>query len=159
MVMTSRRRDDSGAAAVEFALILPIVLTILFGILQYGLYFNDALGASQGTRAAVRQGIVASSESGVTSTTQLKEMTKDSIGALTGPTYVKVIPPDPWSRGEPLTVCAMVQSNALHFLPLPNDGWIKQHIQMSVEQDSSTSLGGIVSDDPPGQSWNDWCPS
>ena len=31
-----RRRGDSGSAAVEFAIVLPIFLAILFGIIQFG---------------------------------------------------------------------------------------------------------------------------
>ncbi|MEO3429573.1 TadE family protein [Pelagibius sp. CAU 1746] len=31
-----RRRADSGSAAVEFAILLPIFLAILFGIIQFG---------------------------------------------------------------------------------------------------------------------------
>jgi Flp pilus assembly pilin Flp len=35
-------RDTQGAAMVEFALILPIVLVVLFGIAQFGLALNSA---------------------------------------------------------------------------------------------------------------------
>jgi Flp pilus assembly protein TadG len=152
-----RRRGDDGAAAVETALVMPVLLLVLFAILEYGLYFNDALGASQGTRASVRQGVVGNfSGAGASNMAKLQSMTKSSIGALTGPTYVRVVPPANWAQGEPLTVCAMVESNALSFLPLPNDGWIKQRIQMPIEQTSAASMGGTVSDTVPGQNWN-WC--
>lgn len=50
-----RSRRDRGAAAVEFALIAPLVLLLLFGIISYGymLSFRQALsqGASEGARA------------------------------------------------------------------------------------------------------------
>jgi Flp pilus assembly pilin Flp len=35
-------RDTQGTAMVEFALILPIVLVVLFGIVQFGLALNSA---------------------------------------------------------------------------------------------------------------------
>jgi Flp pilus assembly pilin Flp len=35
-------RDPSGAAMVEFALVLPLVLAVLFGIAQFGLALNSA---------------------------------------------------------------------------------------------------------------------
>ena len=52
-----RRRDDTGAAAVEFAVVAPLLLLLLFGILGYGymLSFRQALsqGAVEAARAAV----------------------------------------------------------------------------------------------------------
>lgn len=51
-----RRRDARGAAAVEFALIMPILLLLVFGIISYGymLSFRQAIsqGAAEGARAA-----------------------------------------------------------------------------------------------------------
>ena len=50
-----RRRDDDGAAAVEFALVLVPLLVIIFGLIQYGLYFYSAQTGSSTANAAVRQ--------------------------------------------------------------------------------------------------------
>jgi Flp pilus assembly protein TadG len=41
-VARSRAADSRGAALVEFALVLPILLTLLFGIAQFGLAINSA---------------------------------------------------------------------------------------------------------------------
>lgn len=50
------RRGERGAAAVEFALVVPFLLLILFGVISYGylLSFRQALsqGAAEGARAA-----------------------------------------------------------------------------------------------------------
>lgn len=50
------RRGDRGAAAVEFALVAPLLLLLVFGIIQYGymLSFRQAIsqGAADGARAA-----------------------------------------------------------------------------------------------------------
>ncbi|GAB2450121.1 hypothetical protein GCM10027062_34170 [Nocardioides hungaricus] len=50
------RRDERGAAAVEFALVVPLLLLILFGIISYGLMLSLRQGLSQaaaeGARAA-----------------------------------------------------------------------------------------------------------
>jgi hypothetical protein len=51
----SPRRRDGGAAAVEFALILPIFLAVLFGVIDYGWYFYQRFALS----AAIRDGIKA----------------------------------------------------------------------------------------------------
>jgi len=48
---------DEGVAAVEFAIIAPLFLVILFGIIVYGIYFATWIAiteaASEGARAAV----------------------------------------------------------------------------------------------------------
>lgn len=50
------RRDDRGAAAVEFALIMPMLVLLMFGIVSYGymLSFRQAISqaAAEGARAA-----------------------------------------------------------------------------------------------------------
>lgn len=52
----TRRRTPRGAAAVEFALIMPILLLLVFGIISYGymLSFRQAISqaAAEGARAA-----------------------------------------------------------------------------------------------------------
>lgn len=47
-----RRRRDRGAAAVEFALALPLLLAILFGIIDFGYFF----GQFNEVRHAAREG-------------------------------------------------------------------------------------------------------
>lgn len=54
---TSARRDD-GASAVEFALVLPILLVLVFGVIDYGWWFGETLGLRSGVREAARLGAV-----------------------------------------------------------------------------------------------------
>ena len=55
MRATRPRRWDQGAVAVEFVLILPILLLLIFGIIQFSYYFfqlqQGALAAREGARA------------------------------------------------------------------------------------------------------------
>ena len=44
------RRGSRGAAAVEFALVVPILFLLVFGIIDYGLYFSNSLATRQATR-------------------------------------------------------------------------------------------------------------
>lgn len=53
-VVPARGRDDDGAVAVEFALVLILFLTLVFGVVQYGYYFFQLQGASAGTREGAR---------------------------------------------------------------------------------------------------------
>jgi Flp pilus assembly protein TadG len=55
-LLAGLRRDD-GIAALEFAIVAPVFLVILFGIIVYGIYFATWIAiteaASEGARAAV----------------------------------------------------------------------------------------------------------
>lgn len=48
------RHDERGVAAVEFALLLPLLLLILFGIIEGSLVFRDSQTIVSATRAAAR---------------------------------------------------------------------------------------------------------
>jgi len=48
------RRNDSGAAAVEAALILPVFFILLFGIIDFALVLKDSNAVSNAVRAAGR---------------------------------------------------------------------------------------------------------
>ena len=48
--------DERGQALVEFALILPIALLILMGIIQFGLLFSGQIGVINAVREATRYG-------------------------------------------------------------------------------------------------------
>ena len=61
-----RFRSNDGAAAVEFALVLPILALILFGIIDYGLYFNASIQSRSGVHDAARAAAVAPSQGGDT---------------------------------------------------------------------------------------------
>ena len=50
-----RRRDERGATAVEFALLMVPMLVIVFGLIQYGLYFYSSQTGSNTANAAARQ--------------------------------------------------------------------------------------------------------
>jgi Flp pilus assembly protein TadG len=53
-----RARTDRGAAAVEFAFICIIFLTLVFGIIQYSMYFWSAQSATAAAREAARRAAV-----------------------------------------------------------------------------------------------------
>lgn len=48
-------RGSQGSAAVEFALVLPVLLTVLFAILKFGVALNNDIQLTDGVRIAARQ--------------------------------------------------------------------------------------------------------
>jgi Flp pilus assembly protein TadG len=164
---------QTGAAALEFALVAPILFALVFGMIDYGLWFNDSLNTRQGVREGARQGVVqnydtyslsacptaAKSVSASPSAMgKLACIVESRIGAVGGDTYVKIIVPSTWKRTAPLTVCAMVENDGLTGLvPLPRDGVIKSTTTMSIETETSpVPTGGIVTGTPAAANWS-WC--
>jgi Flp pilus assembly protein TadG len=56
--MSRRRnmfRNDRGQTMVEFALVVPILCVVLFGILQFGALYNDYVTLTDATRVGARK--------------------------------------------------------------------------------------------------------
>lgn len=53
---------DEGAVAVEFALVSPILLLLLFGIITFGIVFAEQLSLSNAARQGARVAVVNSSQ-------------------------------------------------------------------------------------------------
>lgn len=54
-----RKRNQRGASAVEFALLVPIVMLLLFGTITTGIVYSDHLGVTNAVREGARYGAVA----------------------------------------------------------------------------------------------------
>jgi Flp pilus assembly protein TadG len=59
MFRKSTFRDERGQALTEFALVLPILALLLFGVIQFGIAFNNYLTLTDAVRAGARKGAVA----------------------------------------------------------------------------------------------------
>lgn len=55
----TRRRDDRGVSAVEAAIVVPVFLLLVIGVVEFGLAFKDQLAVTSAVRAGAR---IASSE-------------------------------------------------------------------------------------------------
>ena len=47
-------RDDGGASALEFAIIAPVLLLLLFGMIEFGFIFQAQLALTHGAREGAR---------------------------------------------------------------------------------------------------------
>lgn len=156
-----RTHDERGASAVEFALVAPVLVLLLMGLLQYGLYVRDALDTRQAVREAVRFGATAEFGScgEATDGDDLRCLAHELIAASSDSSWVMVVAPDGWERGAPLLVCAMVEADGgFGFVPMPDGGMVSARTQMSIEVDPGTDPSGFPTADaaPAGRGW-EWC--
>jgi Flp pilus assembly protein TadG len=64
--MTVKKYDiksERGQTMTEFAMVLPLLVVLLFGVIQFGIAFNNYVALTDAVRAASRKGAV-SRESG-----------------------------------------------------------------------------------------------
>jgi Flp pilus assembly protein TadG len=52
-------RGESGQTMTEFALVLPLLVLLLFGVIQFGIAFNNYITLTDSVRAGARKGAVA----------------------------------------------------------------------------------------------------
>lgn len=165
----TRRRTESGTAAVEFGLISPLIFAIMFGTLTYGLWFNDSLNLRQGLRETSRQGVVANygtapacgavyTSAPSANIDKLVCEAKREVNSVVGKTYIKVLLPEGWIRGKELVVCGMIHAQRIPgIVPLPQDRMIRFASRMSIEEANPAQVetgGDEVL--PPGATWT-WC--
>lgn len=95
-------RNERGQTMVEFALVLPILALLLFGVIQFGIAFNNYITITDAARAAARKAAVSREAA-------------DPVGAATAeakvsaenldPTQLDVsVSPAPWTPGSDVTV-------------------------------------------------------
>jgi len=98
-------RDDRGQTAVEFALIAPIIVVLLVGIIQVGVAFHDYITLTDAARAGARKAVV--DRFSGESLSQLQQHVRDAAGDLDqSKLQVTVDMPAPLSSGSSLTVTA-----------------------------------------------------
>jgi Flp pilus assembly protein TadG len=56
-------KNERGQTMTEFAFVLPILLVLLFGIIQFGIIFNNYVALTDAARAASRKGAVSRNSS------------------------------------------------------------------------------------------------
>jgi Flp pilus assembly protein TadG len=51
-------KNQQGQSMTEFALVLPILVFLLFGVIQFGIVFNNYITVTDAVRAGARKGAV-----------------------------------------------------------------------------------------------------
>ncbi len=78
------RPRDGGAAAVEFALLFPLFLVIVFGIVNMGFGFNQKINLTQAARETSRYGATLSVAAAGGTTEWLNKVTAVAVSAAGG---------------------------------------------------------------------------
>jgi Flp pilus assembly protein TadG len=113
----SRRAARRGVAAVEFAVVAPVLFLLVAGIIEFGrAMMVESILANAAQRGA-RVGVLNGGQTSDVSTTVDSEL---ATGGISGATTV--VTPDPPSKayaGQDVTVAVSVKFSQVSWLPLP----------------------------------------
>jgi Flp pilus assembly protein TadG len=103
--MSRRRhniRDERGQTMVEFALVIPILCLVLFGILQFGALYNDYVTLTDATRVGARKAAV--SRHAANPAAQAEAAARNSAKGLDQAKLDVDVSASGWEHGESVTV-------------------------------------------------------
>lgn len=129
------RRHDAGAAAVEFALVVPILVALVFGIMQYGWYFYVANNTSSTAREAARRVVVGDCW-GASFETFVKNQSPTTTSAVYTPTDLA---PAAVKVGDAVTVTVKANGAIINFFPMPNGGVVTRSFTARLEDKTAGS--------------------
>ncbi len=162
---------------VELAIILPIFLLLVFGVIQFGITYNNLITLRQGTREAARQGAVGNfgsttscSLTGVTGSPstdiqKLMCLAKQQIGLNYANTRVKVLSGSAdftssgtFQKGEAIIVCVEypVDAMAKFVTPVLGSAVLKTKTSMRIETSYTSSETGGQETALSSGNWS-WC--
>jgi Flp pilus assembly protein TadG len=100
-----KTRDERGQTFVEFALALPILIVLLFGIIQFGVAFHSYITITDATRAGARKAAVSrflpASQRTSAVVTAVRNSAQNLDQAKLAPSVTST-----WTRGGDVTVSA-----------------------------------------------------
>jgi Flp pilus assembly protein TadG len=108
MRLLHRLRDERGQAMVEFALVLPILMALLLGIIQFGIVFNNYITLTDATRAGARKAAVSrfDGDSGASAKLEVENSAQGLDQSKLAPTISVTASPDWNTPGNEVTVTA-----------------------------------------------------
>ncbi|MFA6670791.1 MAG: TadE/TadG family type IV pilus assembly protein, partial [Bacillota bacterium] len=93
------KRDSGGQALVETALVIPLLLLLLMGIIQFGLIFNTDFILTNASRAGARAAMLGKSD------TEIETIVEGAVAGLDTAKLTVDTTPSEGSRsyGDPVT--------------------------------------------------------
>ena len=149
MTRFRKRRDEGGAAAVEFALVLIPMLFLIFGLIQYGWYFYAMQAGSSAVGDASRRVAVGNCQTVGQVQTLLRttsvpprRRTLPAPSPRRSPTPRRTAPATsaPGEIGGSVTVTATFPTLNMHFpfIPVPGNGNVTRTNVARIEDLGST---------------------
>ncbi len=111
--MRADRARERGSAAVEFALVLPILFLLLLALVQVGVIARDSLVLTQASRAGAREAAVQGNKEAVDEAVRAAAVGLD-------PDRISVVATWNGARGAPVTVDVAYEAPVVSLLA----GWL-----------------------------------
>ena len=132
-LLRERRRREGGAVAVEFALVFPFLVLIVFAIIQYGFYFWAMQGGASAAREAARKAAV-----GIpTSCTDFSDQVKENVDAMESGNFkvTRTFASSPAKVGDDVDVTVTFHSidMGFPFVPFISNGYVEERATARVE--------------------------
>lgn len=96
----NRIRNEDGQSIVEFAIVLPLLALLLFGIIQFGIVFRNYLAVTDAVRVGARKAAVSRQHPDPSG--NAVAAAKNAAGDLAG--ELKVTVESTWAAGEDVKV-------------------------------------------------------
>jgi Flp pilus assembly protein TadG len=131
-------RRQEGQAMVEFAMVLPLLLLLIMGIIQFGIVFSHYVTLTDAVRAGARQAAVSRSLPDPVATTQAR-VKQSAAGLKESDLVITVTPYDPsdgtatWVQGGDVTVEATYPYELSLFGVVVKAGTLKSKTTERVE--------------------------
>jgi Flp pilus assembly protein TadG len=117
MMLKILRRDEEGAAAIEFAIAVPILVTMLYGIFQVGLLFQANAGMQHALGEGARYATLCLSPTSTGCTVPTDANIKAKINAkLFGKSDGTFTVSDPVTTSNSYKTLTVTYSRAMNFL-------------------------------------------
>jgi Flp pilus assembly protein TadG len=111
------RKDRRGAAAVEFALVAPVLMLLVFGMIEFGRLVMVQQVLTNASREGARVGILDDSTTADVAASVSSFLTSSNISGAT--ITVSPDPPSSAGYGDAVTVTVTVPFNQVSWLPSP----------------------------------------
>ena len=129
---TLRFRTDKGQAMAEMAVVLPVLLFLILGIIQFGIVFNNYMTLTDAVREGARTAAV--SRHYANRVDRTKDKVRASAANLdTSDTKLKITVESTWEPGEDVTVRAEYPYEVSLLGQIVQSGTLKSHTVERVE--------------------------